>query len=122
MIDAKWLATGATGDPTVDVWGVWIPRRGDNLLFHVEVVSNYGTNFDVELFEKNYDEVGDGADALVGTGFEEATGRQSFTKLGAKELVRVRLTLQRGASLPAGDVGLVLFRFLEPVWFETVKV
>jgi hypothetical protein len=119
MIDAKMLAT-TLGDVVYDVWGVWIPRRGDNVIFTVEVVTNYGTVFTVQLFEKNYDEPGDGSDALAGTGFDETTGRVSFTKLGAKELIRVRLSISRGGSLPVRDVGLLLYRFLQPVWFEKV--
>jgi len=123
VIDGKVLATGSSedGDPLVEVWGVWIPRRADNVLFVVEVMANYFTDFAVDLFAKDYDDVGDGSSAGVGTTFSNRLGRSSFTKLGAKELVRVRLTLQRGQSLPETDIGLILFRFLEPIWFESVK-
>lgn len=121
MMDAKVLATSSKAGDSYVVWGVWIPRRGDNVIFTVEVVANFGTTFSVQLFEKNYDEPGDGSDALVGTAFPETTGRLSFTKLGAKELIRVRLEVANvSGSVPDGDVGLLLYRFLQPVWFENV--
>lgn len=120
MIDAKMLATFPT-DQTLEVWGVWIPRRGDNVIFPLEVVANYATVLTAELFQKNYDESGNGTSASASTAFDETVGRQSITKLGAKELLRFRLTLARGVSA-SDDCGLVLFRFLQPVWFETVKV
>jgi hypothetical protein len=120
MIDAKVLATGPTGDDPVTVWGVWIPRRGDNTIFTLEVVANYSTSLTAELFDKNYDDPGDGVSASASTTFRSTTGRQSFTKLGCKELVRVKLTVQPDGVID--DIGLVLFRFLEPVWFEAVKV
>lgn len=123
MIDGKILATRASDeDGPLEVWGVWIPRKGDNLLFTLEVVKNYHTTLTAEMFERNYDEVGDGLFAGESVQFKAEEGRQSFTKLGAKEIVRIKLTIERYESLPKGEVGLVLFRFLQPVWFEAVKV
>jgi hypothetical protein len=120
MIDAKVLATGSRAGESYEVWGIWMPRRGDNVMLTVEVVANFAATFEVQLFEKNYDEPGNGFDALVGTAFPETTGRSSFTKFGAKELIRVRLSIIIAGSAPDGDVGLLLYRFLEPVWFEDV--
>jgi hypothetical protein len=121
MIDAKVLATGPRGSDPITVWGVWIPRRGDNTIFTLEVVGNYSTLLTAELFQKDYADPGDGTSASASTSFNSSTGRQSFTKLGCKEVVRVKLTLEP-AGVQSGEVGLVLFRFLQPVWFEAVKV
>ena len=123
MIDAKLLATfdAQSGSP-VHVYGVWIPRKGDNARFTLEVVQNYFTDLTAEVFQKNYEDTGDGTTAGISVNFNEATGRQTMELLGCKELVRLKLSLQRGSSLPGEDVGLVLYRFLRPVWFEAVKV
>lgn len=120
MIDAKVLATGIEEGP-IQVWGVWIPRNGDNLILPVEVSANYGVDLTVTLFEKSYADRGDGLSASASVNFDDATGRELLTKLGVKELVRVQLTLGRAARLPVDEVGWVLFRFLQPVWFESVR-
>lgn len=120
MIDAKILAT-RSDDTDVEVWSVWIPRRGDNVIFTMEVPANFGTYVVAALYQKNYDEVGDGASASASMTFDQTTGRLSVTKLGAKEIVRFKLTIQRGGDLGPSEVGWFLFRFLEPVWFESVK-
>ena len=123
MIDGKILATQKSDEEgPLEVWGVWIPRKGDNLIFTMEVAKNYLTKVTAELFEKDYDEVGDGAFAGQSLEFDADEGRRSFTRLGAKEIVRIKLTVKRTDSLPERDVGWCLFRFLQPVWFEAVKV
>ena len=123
MIDAKLLATfdAQAGSP-MDVYGVWIPRKGDNARFTLEVAQNYFTDLTAEVFQKNYEDTGDGTTAGISVNFNQATGRQTMELLGCKEVVRFKLSLQRGSNLPGEDVGLVLFRFLQPVWFEAVKV
>ena len=123
MIDGKILATRMSEEEgPLEVWGVWMPRKGDNLLFTMEVVKNYHTTLTAELYERNYDEVGDGVSTGDSVQFKAEEGRQSFTKIGAKEIVRIKLTIERSESLPRSEAGLVLFRFLHPVWFEAVKV
>ena len=120
MIDAKLLATKTT-DETVTVYGVWVPRRGDNVRLTVEVVDNQGVDLDVLVLQKNYEDTGDGATTGVSTGFDQVSGRQTVEVLGAKELIRFELRLARGLDLPSGEIGTVLLRFLEPVWFESVE-
>ena len=120
MIDAKMLAT-YTIDVSVEVWGVWIPRRGDNVVVPMEVVANYGTYLLAEIYHKNYDETGNGAATGQSMVFDQSVERKTITLLGAKELIRVKLTLQRGGDLGEDEAGLVLFRFLQPAWFEAVK-
>ncbi len=123
MIDGKVLVTKESEvDGPLEVWGVWIPRRGDNAIFALEVAVNYGTELIADLYQKNYDEVGNGTDAGVSLTFDEVAGRQTMTKLDAKEVVRVKLTVKRGVSLADKEIGNVLYRFLQPVWFESVKV
>jgi hypothetical protein len=122
MIDAKMLATLPSADDVFyEVWGVWIPRRGDNAVFAMEVVANFGAILTAELFEKNYDETGDGATTGLTMEFDQRPDRLTITKLGAKELVRFRLKVEKGRNAGAGEVGMALYRFLEPVWFESVK-
>jgi hypothetical protein len=125
MLDATPLATSTieSGGSPVVVFGVWIPRKGDNVRSVVDVVFNLHTNFTVAIFHKNYEDAGDGASASVSASYSDSeTGRKTMELLGAKELVRFRLTLERGESLEDVDVGIVFFRFLEPAWFEAVKV
>lgn len=118
MLDAKLLPTfDLEHNKTVTVYGVWIPRRGDNVRLTVEVVANQAATMVATLFQKNYDEPGDGTTTGVALTFT-SIGRQTMELLGAKELVRLQLKLD-----PSGtDVGKVLYRVLQPVWFETVKV
>ena len=120
MIDAKLLAT-AIQDGTVVVYGVWGPRAGGNLRFTVEFVDHQGVDLGVSVRHNNYEDTGDGAATGVSTGFAETSGRQTVELLGAKELIRLVVQLERGSSLPSGEAGTVLLRFLEPVWFETVE-
>lgn len=125
MIDAKLLPTlvKATDDP-VNVYGIWIPRKGDNMRLTVEVAVNYGAELDVEVLEKNYEDPGDGTSTTVSVSYSDSeVGRKTMEVLGCKELVRLKLVLNSGDSLPADtDIGWVLLRFLHPVWFESVKV
>jgi hypothetical protein len=122
MIDAKLLATkSADGDPDVVVYGIWIPRRGDNVRLTIEVVDNQGTDLEIAVLHKNYADPGDGAASGTSTTFSQTTGRQTMELLGAKELIRFELTLRRGSDLEDGEVGSLLIRFLEPVWFESVR-
>jgi hypothetical protein len=123
MLDAQMLATFKEGgtDPLV-VYGVWIPRKGDNGLFMVEVVANYGTVLTVAMVDKNYEDVGNGGSPVAFVEFTEVAGREVMEVLGAKEVVRFLLTLERGQSLEEEEYGWVALRFLQPVWFEAVKV
>jgi len=120
MIDAKALATLPTG--LLELFGIWIPRKGDNVRFTVEVVQNYFTTLNVELYQKNYDETGNGAATSVSVDFDNTTGRAVMELLGSKELLRVKLTMAAAEGITDSEVGTVLLRFLQPVWFEAVKV
>jgi hypothetical protein len=127
MIDAKLLVTYPVDTtvlvPPLVLLGVWIPRGGDNGRFPLEVVANRGTKLTVDILEKNRADVGDGSAYSPATSmvFDETIGRTTQEWLGFKELVRFRFTLEPGKSLEDGEWGWILFRFLRPVWFESVK-
>lgn len=124
MIDAKLLRTprATDSDPIqYDVYGVWIPRRGDNVRMTMELVSNYYADVTATLLYKNYDDTGDGITSGVSTQFtSNVTGIKEMELLGSKELVRVKLSVFAATGLRSGDMGWFLFRFLQPVWFEAV--
>jgi len=121
MIDAKLLVT-PNNDEQFVVHGVWVPRRGDNVRLTVEVVDNQGVDLEVRVLHKNYEDVGDGTTTGVTASFNETAGRQTLELLGAKELIRFELLLQRAIDVKEGELGRLLLRFLEPVWFESVKL
>jgi hypothetical protein len=123
MIDAKLLATRGWDDGSAEVvvYGVWIPRHGDNVRLTIEVVDNQGTDLEVTILHKDYADSGDGTASGAYTVFDQVTGRRTLELLGAKELIRFALSLRRGGDLKDGQFGSVLIRFLEPVWFETVR-
>jgi hypothetical protein len=124
MIDAKLLRTYRATDAEAvpyTVYGVWIPRKGDNVQMTMEVVSNSNAIVTATLFYKNYEDTGNGSSAGVSTTFAAGvTGRQDMELLGSKELVRVQLSVTASEELSPGEMGWFLYRFLQPVWFEAV--
>jgi hypothetical protein len=125
MIDARVLATHpkpASSTPDfVKLFGVWIPRGGDNLRIVFEAVSNLGTNIWISLYHKNRGDAGNGSLAPGGMKLTEPSGRYTHEWAGLKEQVRFWFSLSPGASLSTGQVGMIMYRFLQPVWFESVK-
>jgi hypothetical protein len=125
MIDAQLLATlsSSEGEPTIpEVWGVWVPRKGDNARFVLEVCANFGMLFTATIYAKDYADVGDGSDTgKVFTFASGVTGRQILEYTGSKELVRFKFTMERSDTLGEDEIGWVLFRFLQPTWFEAVR-
>jgi hypothetical protein len=123
MIEAETLMTyrqGVAG--SVKVFGVWIPRQGDNAKFSVEVSTLKHATLTVEVFQKGMDDVGDGtAYAPSTTMVFTTTGRQAQEWLGVKEAIRFSLVIAPTEALPEGEFGWVMFRFLHPIWFESVK-
>lgn len=124
MIDATVLPTlpyaGGEGD-SFGVSTVWIPRGGDHLRQAVESVANSESQLTIELWHKNRDEAGNGT-LYSGPSiyFSDNTGIETAEWTGLKELIRFQLTLSPlGESSTRG--GWILFRFLQPVWFESLK-
>ena len=107
------------------VYSPWMARGGDALRATLEVVAVSGATIKIELWTKNSDEAGDGddADSANGVNIEESTvgrktedwNKQVTSTVGIKELVRYKITV----SGTSGD--WVLFRMLDPVWYDNVK-
>lgn len=122
MIDAKWLPTYDTeAEGQLFLYGVWIPRRGDNVRMTIEVVANMSAVLTATIFEKNYDEVGNGDATAAEVVFDATTGRQTLEALGVKELVRLQFKLAPHSELEEG-IGKILYRVLQPAWFESLSV
>ena len=118
MFDAQVLFRGCI------VFSPWYPRGGDNCRQTMEIVHVSGATLKVELFTKNKEDAGDGANAdAAGTPVDitsNTAGRTtqewlSRSTIGLKELVRYKFTV---TGTNAFD--WVLFRMLTPQWFNSV--
>ena len=107
------------------LYGPWMLRRGDSVRCTVDVGAISGAPVvDIELFTKNTEDAGDGtnADAAAATVIvANAIGRQTVEWLSAgnialKELVRYRYTITGNAV-----TDWIIFRMLQPVWFDSLK-
>ncbi|MEE9394024.1 MAG: hypothetical protein V3W41_16105 [Planctomycetota bacterium] len=95
----------------------WMPRGGDNITFTFEIIDKLlSQDFQVQLFEKNSEETGDGTAVGSEPLGSQSIGLHAATKTGMKELVRYKYSFK--GAVP-GD--WVLFRILPPVWFDDVK-
>lgn len=129
MIDAEVLATkpySDSDDRAFQVYSIWFPRGADDARFTVEVVAQYQTKLSIDVCHKNRDEPGDGT-PYGGAFFlfDDGVGRTTLEWQGLKEMVRFVLTVEAslgGGEPEVGTVGWVIFRFLQPAWFEAVKV
>lgn len=108
MIDARLLMAGSA------VYTPWVPRGGDNLRATLDVV-DLGTSGEitVSVWTKNSEDTGDGSDANGSVSITRSSvGRTTQEWEGdAKEWVRYKIVV---------NGNWVLFRMLEPVWFDTV--
>ena len=123
MFDAQYLLAPSGG--TTAVYSPWFPRGADNGRFTAELIRLVGSGtakLVVRLFHKNAD-----ADASYDGTEVDATktiqitaeGTRTTTEwTGLRELVRYKIEVTETAS--GGDVW-ILFRMLDPVWFDTVK-
>jgi hypothetical protein len=99
------------------VFSPWFDRKADNIIGTADLIARAGGTLKVALFHKNKDEPGSGTQ--LGTSVIHATsakGRAYQEWEGVKELVRYRFLLENPSA--AGD--RVLFRMLNPVWFDAV--
>jgi len=107
--------------PATTVYGPWIERKADNIIFTVDVieiqdVANAQITF--RLFTKNLEATTDGDEVDSTVKIERTTeGREDAqwgpdTGTGLKELVRYECK---------AEVGFSNFRVLEPVWFNTIR-
>jgi len=132
VFDAQYLLSDS--DP-VSVYSPWLGRGGDNLLATLDIIESTSNGLiKVEVYSKNSETAGDGVDASKDattainiSPSAGATGPQSKTwnseailadngTVGLLELVRYRITVTSND----GNLARVLFRMLDPVWFDTV--
>ena len=99
-----------TGDV---VYSPWMPRGGDNAIFHVEYIDG-GATLDIGIVDKNSDTTGNGTEVATFTQLT-AAGIGSKPVSGLKELVRFKFTA-------GGASGTVLLRTLTTVWYDAVAV
>jgi hypothetical protein len=124
MFDAQLLFCGSVPATGIKVYSPWFPRQADHLRASLEVVQINGATIKVEVFTKNSEDSGDGADADSGGGTfisTNAVGRTttewySTGTVTLKEMVRYRFTVT-GTLVSHW----VLFRMLSPIWFNAVK-
>jgi len=113
MFEAQYLLEGAT------VYGPWVARGGDNLLFTADLVSLSDGKLEVRVYHKALEDEGDGVSVgptLVAT----AVGQSARITKGLKDLVRYQYKSVSTAGSPT-DIDRVLFRMLTPVWFDAVQ-
>ena len=116
MFDAQLLIVGT--EPVI-VYSPLMGRGGDNLTLSLDVVAIEGATIKVDIMTKNSEGTGNGAlVAATGLPLTLSTAVQDNVTIGPdklEELVRYRFTV----SGTKGD--WVLFRMLNPVWFDSVK-
>lgn len=121
MFEAQYLINGDS------VYSPWFPRRGDNVLATLDLIVITGSGkLKIDLFTKNSEDPGNGrlVDVSGTTNIDTNTvGRttqewkSATLSPGLLELCRYKFSWDHGL---AGD--RALFRMLQPVWFDTVKV
>lgn len=113
MFDAQYLFEGDS------VFSPWMSRGGDNLIVSVDVaaVDGTGAGIYIEVFHKNTEDPGDGTLIASPVISETTTGRADAEYLGLEELVRYRFSAPSGAA--AGS--RVLYRMLQPIWFDDLN-
>ena len=118
MFEAQYLMTdNSSGN---HFFGPWVSRAADNITYMVAIEQISGATLTVELWEKNLEDSGNGAQHTdATTGALSATGETSEDVAGVEELVRYRYTIK--ANEPS-TLGWVLFRMLPPVWGDAVEV
>jgi len=98
------------------VYSPWMERKGDRVIFTVEVQYSIGSNqLTVECFTKNKTETDDGAAATGSSVVISASNTRTTTEYSALgELVRFKMSTN-------GTGTGTLFRILPPVFFDLVR-
>ena len=111
MFQAQLLMGGST------IYGPWMERQADNISMTAEAVEISSATFKVELWTKNSEDTGDGSNANATKSIERTTtGRSSLEYVGdLKEWVRYKYTVVGQSTT------WVLFRMLDPTWFDDVE-
>ena len=103
--------------PREAVYSPWFERVHDNLIAFVDVIALQGMHMDVQLFTKNREDPGDGAQLGTDKIVADKVGRVHQEWNGVKELVRFKF-IPDGFST-GGD--RVMFRMLDAVWVDEVE-
>lgn len=111
MFDAQVLLAGS------DIYTPWVPRGGDNFIATLDVIDIDNATITIRTFTKNSEETGDGTDADASTTIARTTvGRSQAEWNGVlDEWVRLKI------SVTGQDGKWVLFRMLNPIWFDSVE-
>lgn len=119
MFQGQYLFNGDT------VYSPWIPRGGDNLTYSADLIAQNTSELKVEVYTKNPEDIGDGDLITATEGSMTSSGLGPFSETiastktateGIEELVRFKFT---PTTSTAGHY--VLFRMLDPVWFDSVN-
>ena len=107
----------STNGGTTTLFGPWFPREADNAIFSYERIKLEGTNaqFDVSVYHKNVDEIGDGADTGASFSLRSNNVYTSAAVTGLKELVRLQYKLHQGIS----ELNVAIYRMLGTTWYNT---
>ncbi len=105
----------------VQVYSRWFTRGGDNAVFAAQLSFVYAAEVTIEVFHKNRGDVGNGTSMAGSLSLTAATKFAYAEWLAMKEFVRFRISITPPVGIKGSPVGKALIRFLQPVWFETVK-
>lgn len=120
-----------------NVYSPWFPREADNAIFTVEEIQstdsgNLTVGLTVTIWHKNADEIGEGTEIATTWDPISGTNLSSIDVTGLREMVRFEYTVTGGAAygqttvntfgdpynLDNAEVGWVIFRMLEPTWYD----
>jgi len=121
MFDGQLLIQGST------VYSPWFKRGGDSVRITVDVLEISGATLKVELFTKKADDAGDGSNAdsqgtptnitrtTVGRGTTTEWDQSVTATISLYDLVRYKFTVTGSST------DWVLFRMLEPQWYDSAE-
>lgn len=113
MFQAQLLIRPSASD--LSVFSPWFDRGGDHLRATVDVVALQGATLTVKVFTKNREDTGDGVEVEGVSIVSTTVGRSAAEWDGLEELVRYEFTVGTASA------NWVLFRMLDPVWFDAVS-
>ena len=109
----------AANESDVAVFTPWLARGADNARFTYEEIQMIGSpTFEVVVRHKNTEDLQRDGAAVSVTWSSTGVGNTTFktgTATGLKELIRFECILQPSSSA----LEAILYRFLEPTWFNT---
>jgi hypothetical protein len=117
MLQGQWILVGAEG--TTVLFTEWFDRQQTNAVMTYEVVQLIGTpTLTVDVYHKNRDEVGNGAQVSVS--WTTSNGMTYGDAENLEEMIRFKVSLEATASLAAGAaIEAAFLRILMPTWFDS---